>query len=233
MVVHEGLAKFLKDDGYQVLNLSQLGSSNTGVLKSIINYFITNPGHSVEKIFVFQTDWCRDVYHHSTLGRESSLIGNSPAPPSIPVADCTHAFSYRDTVLGFFYRGLSALGQQFNIDIFLIGGFSDVLAYDRFSLEYPRVSCACRSAVSLAVYNDPDLTPLTTGFLNPVSYQLANFMKKQLPQDQLPILTEEIDLGNRRLKLFEKRPDIFPDRQHGGKILHQAVYDLLKTKNIV
>lgn len=233
LITHEGLCKFLKDDGHQVLNLAQPGFGNLGNFKSVLNYLMCNPEQQVEKIFIFQTDWCRDVYHHSTLGVETRSIGHWLYQPTVDLSACNQALYYRDAVLSTFYQQLSNLGQTFNIDIFIIGGLSDVIAYDRFSLEYPRVTCVCRSAVSLAVHDDADVEPLTTGFLTPQFGMLADFIKRQLNPEQIDILIDQISLGAQRQMLFKNRLDLFPDGWHGGRLLHQKVYKLLKTKNIV
>ena len=235
LITHGGLSKFLRDDGYQVLNLAYPGGSNIGSSQRLQNYFVSNPEYQVEKVFVFQTDWCRDIDHFSNIGWETRPIGyfQLALAPVLNFDSCNHALHYRDVTLSRFYESLSKLGQTYDVDIALIGGLSDVLAYDRFSIEYPRVSCVCRSAVSLAVLDDADAEPLTTGFLSPHYDKMADYIKQQLSVDQISVLIDQIDLGSQRQQLFKNRLDLFPDRWHGGRQLHRKVYEFLKTKNII
>jgi len=233
LITHGGLSEFFRDDGYQVLNLAYPGGSNIGSFRRLRDYFVSNPEHKIEKVFVFQTDWCRDIDHFSTIGWENSPIGRLQVAPIMHFPVCNHALHYRDVALSTFYQSLSKLGQTFDVDIALIGGLSDVLAYDRFGIEYSRVSCVCRSAVSLAVLDDADAEPLTTGFLGPHYIKTANYIKQQVTSDQLPVLIDQIDLGSQRQQLFKNNKDLFPDQWHGGRLLHQKIYELLKTKNII
>jgi hypothetical protein len=235
LITHGGLCKFIRDDGYQVLNLGYPGGSNIGSFQRLQNYFVSNPEHQVEKIFIFQTDWCRDIDHFSNIGWENRPIGyfQLASAPVLNFDTCDHALYYRDITLGRFYDLLSKISQTFDVDIALIGGLSDVLAYDRFSIEYPGLSCVCRSAVSLVVFDDADAEPLTTGFLSPNYVKMANYIKQQISLDQVPVLIDQIELGGQRQKLLNNRLDLFPDGWHGGRLVHQKIYDLLKTKNII
>jgi hypothetical protein len=230
-ITHNGLYKFIKDDGYQVLNLANPGGCNIGNCKRLNDYFISNSDHQVEKIFIFQTDWCRDIDYFSNVGQESRPWPRTDL--NMHISECNYALHYRDVALSTFYTALSKLSQVFDVNIVLIGGLSDVLAYDRFSIEYPGLSCVCRSAVSLAVFDDANAEPLTTGFLTPNYAAMADHIKRQLSSDQLPVLVEEINLGNRRQQLFQKRRDLFPDGWHGGRLVHQKIYELLKAKKII
>jgi hypothetical protein len=231
LITHGGLSKFFRDDGYQVLNLAYPSGSNIGSYQRLHDYFVANPEHQIEKIFIFQTDWCRDIDCFSNIGQESRPWLRPGLTMHISV--CNYALHYRDVALSTFYTSLSKLGQTFRVDIALIGGLSDVLAYDRFSAEYPRLSCVCRSAVSLAVFDDAAAEPLTTGFLSPHYVKMADYIKQQLSSDQLPVLIDQIDLGSQRQQLLDKKRDLFPDGWHGGRLVHQKIYELLKTKNII
>lgn len=239
-IVHRGLAQFLIDDAYQVLNLGSPGSGNLIAASKLRHFLMTNPDIKIDKIFVFQTDWERDIYSFTDFGMSEKLMQNkepvqlAPWPGIYKLPPIEHANLYRDILLSIFYKCLSELSQLFDVKIYLIGGLSDLLAYDQFETEYPGVIAVCKSLVNLAIHNNPDPTELTTGYLTwPSKSPLVAFLKKHLPLDQQQEFLHQLDLSIQRYKLFSDRKDLFPDKQHGGRLVHQALYNLLKSKNIV
>ena len=238
MISHGGLSEWLGQAGHQVLNISAPGGGNWDSVLKISSFFMTNPGCNVDKIFIFQTDWVRDVYHHSTLGSKDRLIGNMFLQPMVhDFLDPTHANEYRDVVLSKFYSKLSTISQTYNVDVYLIGGLSDLLCTSIFEKEYPGLTPICQSLVSLALNNNSvivDEGNITTGFIHGNSSKLVDFIKRKLSSaEQLHKLMHQVDLGLTRYNTLKNHTDLFPDGRHPGRSVHQALYNLILSKDIL
>jgi hypothetical protein len=238
MISHGGLSQWLSQDGHQILNISAPGGSNWDSILRLFSFFITNTGAKVSKIFVFQTDWVRDVYHHSTLVSKDRIIGDMFIQPMVyDFFDPRHANEYRDIILSKFYSRLSTISQTYNVAVYLIGGLSDLLHTDTFEKKYPGLTPICQSLVSLALNNDPvvaDKANITTGYIYGDSTKLIDFIKQKLSSiDQWNELMHQVDLGSTRYEILQKRTDLFPDGQHPGRDVHRTLYNLILSKDIL
>lgn len=238
IISHGGLSEYFRQDGHQVLNISAPGCGNWDTILKISHFFLTNPDYKISKIFVFQTDWVRDVYNHSTLGSKDRIIGNMILQPTVhDFLDPSYANAYRDIILLKFYSNLSIISQTYNVSVYLIGGLSDLLCNDTFENEYSGVTPICQSMVSLAVNNNPVIVKdkdITTGYIFGNSSKLIDFIKRSLySPDQLQELLHQVDLGSIRHDTLQTRIDLFPDGRHPGREIHRALYNLILSKNIL
>lgn len=239
---HPGLGGFLQEANYKVWNVGLGGGSNNQTIHRLelaLNLAKQNK-ETVSKVFVFQTDWFRDL--HNSLYSLSSTRKNDVLANAL-----VHNHHYRDEfkdnipitfrafiehVINYFYIGLSNLGIQYNVDIGVIGGCSDtIVPTQSFGTTYPRLSIACHSITNLvlktrsadsvyALYNVPS-------YLN----FIQNWIKQIFLVDLQGVI-DEMERSNHRLDLFVKYQDsFFPDCCHANRVAHQQLFNLLKDTN--
>lgn len=209
-VTHTGLEQYLKDDGYNVVNLSVGDASNTDIWNQLNNSLRTlncvGKLSDVHRIFVFQTEW------HRCYRRRLPLDG---------VID----IDYIGRLISAYYYRLSDLALKYNVRIGLIGGCSDVLWLDQFEKEYPGVFIACQSMINLCLNGNhrtenplfdlvPDLPIIDKMKSN-------NFKNTEFLLAQLTYTSERIDN-------MKQCPQFFaPDFVHANRFGHQKLFDIL------
>jgi len=210
-IAHTGLEQYLKDDGYNVVNLSVGNASNTDIWNQLNNSLSTlncvNKLSDVQNIFVFQTEW------HRCYRRTLPLDG---------VIDS----DYIVRLMSAYYYRLSALALKFNVRIGLIGGCSDVLWLDQFEKEYPGVFIACQSMINLCLHdNDRTENPLFDLIPDlPIIDKMKsnNFKNTEFLLAQLTDTSERIDN-------MKQCPQFFaPDFVHANRFGHQKLFDILR-----
>ena len=215
-VTHGGLAQYLLEDKYNVINLSVGGSSNWEIYERIKLFFDSNiPNYlteAVEMVLVFQTEWTRDF--------------------SVERSTCIQSNIEKNAISCWQYR-LSDIAIKQKVKIGLIGGCSDTMYFDNIEKEYPGLFIACQSFTNLCVndnhrINDPAFFCRPGDELLP---KLENHYKKYSSTDSL---INDLDKGIKRMNVFKNNKNWFyPDGIHPNQQGHKKLYDYLKMQNIV
>lgn len=219
-ISHPGLAQYISDDGYTVVNLSQPGAGNGMIADRLRLFFETSPGINVQTVIVFQSDFMRDNAIRFPGGPGSFLYDGI-------VNDSRDMKDFESRAVSAFYYSLSGLAKQHQINIYLIGGHCDTEWLDAFSREYPGVKVICQSMFNFLMNDDHRIdTPMFS------CYDIG-------AMDLLPALKERfgIDLGD-RLELPEQRsksmgscPEFFyPDNLHANRQGHEKLYKEIVRK---
>ena len=229
-ILHNGIAQMLKEQGQLTINLSQGGISNFDIADRIRGFVDANAVLIKEKlkcILIFQTEWNRDysdiklfaetnVYHqwnknHSNLNFDYPLIAQQ--------------------AISKFYYNLSSISKLCNAPVYIIGGCSDAIYLDKFSIEYPGVEVVCQSLVNLLVNNDHKIADPVYSFFSKAYKNLIVKIKKNSSNSSLEILLDDMDKGKDRLNLFKKHPEYFwPDGIHANQFGHKILFEFLQDK---
>lgn len=221
-VAHPGLAGYLRNDNYPVVNLSVSASTNWQILDRIAQFFESGAAallpSPVDKIFIFQTEWIRDY----------RLRWHNPVKYTNPVISC-HITKFtqdlRDTNLDLWYKGLSELAVTHSVKVALIGGCSDTKL-----IEYPNVQVACQSLTNLLI-NDCSEIENPVYCFRPESEFVAE-AKRTADNDALEFLMQEISCAESREQLWKSHPEWFwPDGNHANRQAHYKLYQFLKKQN--
>jgi len=214
-ISHGGLADYLIDENYNVINLGQPGGGNIMATTRIDNFLATNKSIKISSIIVFQTEWTRSI-----VTPEDAKLG--------------YVHSQNKLMFKFYYQ-LSTSSQKFNVPVYIIGGCSDTMWIDQFSVKYPGVSIVCQSLTNLLLHNDHRITnpvySTITG--HPQSADLIELLKKYVDLGDLKLLLDDVDRGDKRLQLWAKYKKFFwPDGCHPNRYAHKILFDFLKEQNI-
>jgi lysophospholipase L1-like esterase len=214
---HPGLEFYLKQHGLDVVNFSKGGSSNADIadrleafFKSGITGFLAK---NIDLIFVFQTQWFRDLKNDFNFNSES-WSKNLP-----------------DIFVSKFYYRLSAIAVNNDVRIGIIGGCSDTLWLEKFEQEYPGLFIACQSMTELLInQHDRISEPNYWGIIN---RELIEKIKKFCRTEQdLEHLSYIIDICQERLFIWRNNPQyFFPDGIHPNRQGHQALFQFMKSHN--
>jgi hypothetical protein len=132
-VVHAGLAEYLCPE-FMIQNFSQAGASNWDILKKLQSYheFNIDADQNADYVIVIQTSASRtsraDFYH---VDYESLF------------AQHTEFVQICDALQEIWYVKLHELAEQFDKDIYVVGGLSDVAQH--IIPLYPRLRVLCAS----------------------------------------------------------------------------------------
>lgn len=221
-ILHGGLTQYLHDEGQTVINVGLGSSSNRESYLRARNLLFNNHHlqcYENKQMIVFQTEWTRDFAY---MDPEDKDYYDRPT-------DLMHRLISR------FYYDLSALSQEWNIDIKVIGGCSDALMIDDFKKIYPGVEVICQSMVNLLINNcDTIQDPVFSMFS--ADQRGEDFLKlfKQHVTDmhQMEELLDKVDKGQQRYETFCKNPNLFyPDGVHPNREAHRILYDFLKRND--
>jgi hypothetical protein len=203
-VLHGGLAQYFKDAGHDVTNVSHGGISNLDIVNRIEIFFDRHPGLTVDRVFVFQTEYHRDYKHwytHNTTDWDN-------------IESCW---------IERFYHKLSELAVRHNFQTYLIGGCSDTIWFDDMSTDYPNCHVACQSLVNLICNQDHRIN-------NPVhSWYAKSALEfvKELQQRGIDRIAA-MELGFQREAQVREHPEFFyPDGVHPNQRGHLVLYNYL------
>jgi hypothetical protein len=153
-VQHTGLAQYLYHDSYQVVNLSRPGGSNFDTWNRLENFLMSTPYAKIERIFVFQTEWERELLLQTkevlpdiSATKLLNSVGITYIDPDQNLADQLQIKTANGlgTVLMLnFYQQLSRLANIYNVTFDIVGGCADAMLVD-----LPGVNIACQSFVNL------------------------------------------------------------------------------------
>ena len=199
-IIHGGISQMLTDHGYNVINLSQPGSDNWGLLSPLDAALRVNPHHNIVNVFFIQTD----------IIRSPSL--------QTPTNLRTLAISEINNLYIDLYTKLNQIGIENNMVIDLIGGLTDVTVDLTI---FKHLNLACQSWSQLIDSTLP-LTPVTDcrGLEEAIRY--TNF----LPKEKLTLLTES---ALARMDFIKDNQNWFyPDGKHPNKQAHQLLFEHIK-----
>lgn len=221
---HGGLSQYLHEEGQIVVNVGLGGSSNRETYLRVRNFFFNNHhlrAYPNKQVIVFKSEWTRDFAY---MDSEDKNFYDQP-------------MALRDRINSRFYYDLSALAQEWNVPIKIIGGCSDTLLFDDFQNVYPGLEIICQSMVNLLINNcstieDPVFSVFST---DPRAMDFLKLLKQHTTDVQaMEILLDEIDRGQQRFDMFYKYKNLFyPDGAHPNREAHKILYDFLKRNNSI
>lgn len=216
-IAHPGLAKYLLDSGYQVINLSQPGGANKHTADRINSFLQCNRHLNVSAVIVVQTEWVRDIFAE---GYE--IISD----------DLTQGYhNLKNRIISRFYNYLSTTGKEYNVPVYLVGGCSDTIWLDQFEEEYPGVQIVCQSLTNLLIKGDHrNHAPVHCIFSRRDEREIKH-IKQHLKGSDLELLLEDIDLGSQRVQAWADNQQYFyPDGFHANREGHRLLFEHLKTQ---
>jgi len=220
-VMHDGLAEYLKNDGYQVVNLSKGGASNFEIINKLKNFLnrkiISN---QIDKIFVFQSAWTRDFLYNDILFNQELVKSNGSF------------LNFWYNQLSNFYQQLSDIAVENNQTIYIVGGVTDTFPVNELENQYPGCCVVCQSFVNLLVNNNHMVENPVFGWYSAEDEQLL--LKLSHSQDDKINITNAVTLGMERENLLLEHPKMFyPDNKHPNRTGHKILFEHLKNLKIV
>lgn len=217
-IVYGGIPELLTKQDYQVTNLARKGASNLQACDRLNDYLLYNSPKQIAEIKIilfWQTEFFREIWYYTHKDLEKEL---------------SHKYStLRDHWIYRPYHRLTDISQRWNIPIYIIGGCSDTVWYDNFEQDFPGVKIACQSVTNYILTGNHRIDqPVFCEYLNGWVDPFLELIKPNMPADELEILIADMDLGNSRLKLFEKYQDCwFPDNTHPNLEGQEILFDFL------
>jgi len=209
-VNHAGIAQYITDDGYNVINLSQPGSGNEGILNVLENFLKTNIHINIDKIFLLQTDYIRDP-----------MPSNIPNPSSITDVEVNIMMNY--------YKKISNVASLYDVKIYLIGGCTDLLPQS-YITQFPNIVYVCQSWTNLIINNNTDIEPPIVSWYTKEYEDIINKFKKYNINDTI----DKMDLAEKRMECLQSNKEYFwPDGVHPNKRGHKKLFVFLKQHNFL
>lgn len=221
--VHDGLAQLLRESGNKVTKLARPGGSNLDTVAILQSFLDPSNGfvEQVEKIFIFQTEWTRDI--------PLSLDFDEYRKTSFDYAEIQSKASAR------FYIKLAELFEYTSIPMFVIGGAGDTLWFDNFDNEHPGVKIACQSFVNLLLNQEHKIdTPIYSYWGN--KQWLKDYLRQHLDTNNLDKFIKDLDLAIARRNNFDvlHRQGFFcDDRLHPNNKAFEALFVFLQQNKFI
>jgi hypothetical protein len=190
----------------ETINVSRPNGSNQDSINQLAALLDNSPHLKIDQAVVFQTEYIRDLH-------------NGPK-----VTD-NYQVTVNNTISNFYYR-LSDLATKHNVQIQLVGGFSDTIWLDKFAQEYPGVNLACQSVTNLLlsskskintdyrylIHDDSVIdTPVFSTYSNKLDAPVIEQMKQNCGPGEVDQLTDAIAAGRHRATLWQAHPEWFSD----------------------
>jgi hypothetical protein len=238
VMAHGGITQYLREQGHDVINVSQAANSNWQTLQCLLSllssqtYSKNNHSHGfhivgnkqqawnvqdVEMLLIFQAAWFQD-YRVVSAGQGTDSVTNFLLP-----SHYNSELQYQN-ISQWQYR-LSEMSQEFDIPIVLVGGGSDCEWFSNFENEYPGLSIACQSITNLCIDNDHRISQPVFGCYNQEILQECK--QKAVDTQAVEFLLQQVELGLVRKKIWENNPVWFPDGVHGNRDAHKKLVDLI------
>lgn len=224
--IHNGFGQYLHDNGHFVCNLGVGGGWN-GLSVSRLDSFLNSNTYNIDQIshiFVFQTEWIRDVL-------------SSQYPYSNLFVEQDFDYDYqtlKNRVLSRFYHSLSNIATQVNKTIFIIGGASDTSWLDKFSTEYPNLEIVCQSFTNLLVNNNHRINDPVYSLYSRDHDRFVNKLKELYIDKDFRFVLDDMDLASKRIKIFNSNKEFFwPDFRHPNRKAHKILFDFINKNYIV
>ena len=218
-ILHGGLAQYLKEQGYPVINLGRGGGCNLDSSTNLLNFLILNPDFrsQINSAVVFQTSWIRDVPRMAS--DELKEIFNSGY------------IEGRNRLISRFYYKLTDFSTEFNIPVHVIGGESDTIWLDRFLEEYPGVSIACQSMINLLLESNARISQPVYGlFHEETVFDTVTRLKSIIGLSEIELMFKDVELGHARQELLRENQQLFyPDGTHANRTGHLTLFNYLNN----
>ncbi len=216
-VEHHGLAQYLRQDGYSVINLGQPAASNQKNLNHIRAWQTQNINQQVSNVLIFQTEYTRET--------TDDYLED--------FATVTAAAELQQTWSHKFYQQLSKLSRQFGCPVTLIGGCSDTLDDDEVN-KFPGLRIGCQSLVSLVLNQNPRVDTPVMSWYGDIAEPVVKKLKQKLDAKELSKFLDMIDIGHQRMDLVMKSREFFwPDGAHPNRLAHRVLYDHLTQQQML
>lgn len=217
-ISHAGLEQYIKSDNIDVVNIGKGGSSNLDTVNRIITWIDRFPDTVPEKIFVFQTEYCRDYKYQNMNPQEMS--------------DVKKFSEISDRWISRFYMRLSEIAITYNCKIYIIGGASDTAWFDDMNNDHPGCHIVCQSLTNLIIYNNHKISDPVYSWYTKNSEQFLLNAKKitNAPNDILIEIQKGFEREN---QLLENPQYFYPDGVHPNRDGHKILYNFLKQQNIL
>jgi hypothetical protein len=216
LIAHPGLAQYLLDSGYQIINLSIPGGSNKNTCNKVADFFQVNKHLQISHVIVFQTEWIRCI-----RVERSAIIAD----------DVTHGYhNLKNRIISRFYYALSQISIKNNIPIHIIGGCSDTIWLDQFEMEYPGLCIVCQSLTNLLLENNHRNLDPVDGLFSHSNESQVEYIKKNINSTDLELLLNDIDKGTQRFEIWKNNKKYFPDGAHANRHGHRILFEFLKTQ---
>ena len=190
----------------ETINVSRPNGSNQDSINQLATLLDSGPHLKIDQAVVFQTEYIRDLHCRPNVTNNYQVTVNS-------------------TISNFYYR-LSDLATKYNVQIQLVGGFSDTIWLDKFAQEYPGVNLACQSVTNLLlsskskintdyrylIHDDSVIdTPVFSTYSNKLDAPVIEQMKQHCDPTEVDQLTDAITAGQHRAALWQSHPGWFSD----------------------
>ena len=235
-ILHNGIAQYFVEDGVDVINLSQGGASNKIVAEHLKNFLKANKHQKLVAIIIFQTEWTRDDSIETAqvfFEKSSSLPRNTPLYDEfldINSSGTPNRFTAaQNKVMSRYYYSLSAISQDYNIPVYVIGGASDTIWLDKFNQEYPGVSILCQSLTNLIMNNNHRIDSPVYTVYGPKHETDIALIKNKASTEEFSSVLDAVDRGKDRYNLWKNNREWFyPDGVHPNRKGHKILYDFVK-----
>ena len=213
-IAHCGLAEYLTQDGYNVVNLSEPNSGPIHLINPLNRFLEYNSHLDIEHIFLIQSDIGRNFITRAGTGN------NRPQHDDIEVV-WNDQLTLEHNIKGIyrqFYSRLNVIGKYRKKSFNLIGGLSD-LVIDRAN-DFENLNFLIPSWQSLL---NPEHT---TTYLDQIGleYLDKHFQNKQeiVPFIDNFLKMRDFFIGNKEF--------FWPDGMHPNRLGHQVLCDAIKTE---
>jgi hypothetical protein len=219
---HGCLSQYFREHNTQVINISRANANNLEIANTV-ECFLDNNKYllsSVDRIFVFQSNWNRDWRFHNDF----NLLDVDDL--KLPYQQIKEKFIER------FYIKLNQTAIRYSKEIEIIGGCADTMWFDDIKQDYVGIKITCQSMINLLVNNSHRIkNPVHSLWLhNNLSMDFINYCKSQFDKNNLNDLLDDIDLGMQRQKMIIKNTKYFSDDHvHATPAAYKLLYDFLNS----
>lgn len=209
--------------GYGVRNLGQPGISNLEAITRLEAYSSANPFDLAATKFIlfWQTKFPREMLYYLAHDQDS-------LPPELVSNQGYHVV--KDSWIYRPYHRLAKICEKWQVPIYVLGGFGDTVWYDEFKKDFPGVKIICQSVTQLLLtgnhrVSEPVFCPFVPLWIN--RGQFLDRMKRGITNQDLEMLLHDMDLGAKRMRLWQQNPHLFPDHYHPNCQGHSIIFAYL------
>ena len=215
-IAHCGLAEYLTQDGYNVVNLSEPSSGPIHLINPLNRFLEYNSHLDIEHIFLIQSDIGRNFTTRVGTGN------NRPQHDDIAVV-WDDQLTLENNIKGIyrqFYSRLNVIGKYRKKSINLIGGLTDLVI--DYANDFENLNFLIPSWCQLVDSTIPNLSLID---IMSLEYLNNNYNNKA---EILPLVEQSLARSN----FWKKHPNMFwPDGIHPNRHGHKVLYDAIKTKS--
>ena len=201
LITHGGIAQYFREDGYNVINLSQYSGSNHCMLDPLYYFLRMNNHLEIDSIYWIQTDIARslrDGYIHLTDYKHSNLT---------------------ESIRSMYYDFYSNLNHRLKIRghrAKMIGGLTDLYV----NFEFENLDFLVPSWIKLI---NSDIS--SAHLVDPIGHEWLDKHYSK-PSEILPFVEQALE----RYNYWRSAPELFwPDGDHPNKKAHRILYDHIRT----